>query len=340
MAVVAAAPRALPWSARPRTLDDVTPGPVDSSNDNIGDRRVMLSLSWSSGEPAARIRRLPTGDSGSQEPGDVVDASLRGLELAYRIVNGRPRHCLGSGGSVTACDSPVQRGSKRCARCSVSEALHASSLHHAHNRDPVAIDPEVRRHLDQPNDLYLAAFRDGSIKVGTSSSWRTEERLTEQGAWLASVVARTSDGYDIRILEDAVTNHLGVPQSVSTSRKMSGLTRPVDDATLAAKLSAATRDVRALPDFDQLTLADVETRRWENQEAMSGPFAGKLHPYPHRLDQGAHDLQIVDLCGRVAAAVPNATDDVLAVDLGQLFGVEQEVGHFDTDEIALQGSLF
>ncbi len=288
--------------------------------------------------------------------------SARGLELMYRVIPGAPLHCLGSvrGHSSArdhssieadgACRNPVQRGSKRCVPCSINDALHASSLHHAHNRDRIEIDPEVRRHLAQPNDLYLAAFRDGSIKVGTSSAWRTEERLTEQGAWLALIVARTTDGYEVRNLEDAVTRKLGIPQSVATTRKVRGLLQPTDDSTLLAKLNATARDVATLPDFDQRTDRSVEPRTWRNEHAMAGPFRGRLHEYPHRLNTGAHQVRIVDLCGRVAAVTTVSGDgvlddgvsggDVLVVDLGQIFGVEHEIGRFSTDEIALQGSLF
>ncbi len=328
------------------TLGGVTFSPAGNSDGSTGARQVLLGVSWSGGEPTARVRHLPIGDmdqpatDGTADEPRVVDTPLRQMRLAYRVPPGLPLHCLGSSRSSDACDKPVQHGSKRCVSCSIAEALHASSLHHAHNRDPVEIDPEVRRHLDQPNDLYLAAFRDGSVKVGTSSGWRTDERLTEQGAWLALIVARAANGYDIRVLEDTVTLELGLPQSVNSSRKVTGFIRPVDDATLWADVSAKAKEIKELRSFEQLTIPDTEIRPWENRQAMAGPFGSELHRYPHRLDQGAHDFEIVDVCGRVAAVVPATTDDVLAVDLGRLLGVEREHGHFETDEIALQGSLF
>ena len=44
-------------------------------------------------------------------------------------------------------------------------------------------------YLSHPHRLYLAAFRDGSIKVGTTRGSSGHTRLIEQGAWLAAYVA-------------------------------------------------------------------------------------------------------------------------------------------------------
>lgn len=294
-------------------------------------RRVILGVAWSDGEPVLTDRHLPS-------PSQVVPA--RGRQLAYRIPNPTQRHCLGSISQSSDCPNPVQGGSKRCPPCSINDALHASSLHHAHNRDRIEINPEVRRHLAQPNELYLAGFRDGSIKIGTSSAWRTEERLTEQGAWIALIVARTEDGYRVRQLEDEVTARLGIPQSVATTRKLRGLANPVDDQTLLAKLGAAAESVLSLPIVVELEASLDDRRTWTNEAADDGPFCRRLHLYPNRLDGGAHNLAIEDMCGRAAIVRPADTDELLLADLGQLLGLEQEVGQFDTDEIALQGSLF
>ena len=65
-----------------------------------------------------------------------------------------------------------------------------------------------------------------------------------------------------------------------------------------------------------------------------------LHRYPVRLDTGQHDLEVVAACGRIAVVQRRGTDDVFAADVGQLFGIELRLGDYDSDELAVQDSLF
>ncbi len=210
------------------------------------------------------------------------------------------------------------------------------------------IDPAVREHLRQPNQLYLAGFRDGSIKVGTSTLTRTNQRLAEQGAWRAELVAAAEDGVAVRQLEDLVTEVLGIAQSVSVSRKLDGMTVTSSseaaerDAELEATLGRSAAKVRQLVDHaaDPRLAALVET--WEPVSRHHEVW-NKTHRYPHALDDGSHQLEIVDAVGRVVALKrtgAGAADDTFVADLGRLYGVELELCDHGSAEIAVQDSLF
>ena len=46
------------------------------------------------------------------------------------------------------------------------------------------------------------------------------------------------------------------------------------------------------------------------------------------------------MVGRIAALSPEDSSDVFIADLNPLFGVEMEIGRFDTEELLVQDALF
>lgn len=274
-----------------------------------------------------------------------------GLRLNYQANAESRRVCLGhspfrrdaSTGEKPPfhdCTKDPEPGSRRCQRCNIVEATFAANLHHAHTRGPAELDPSIREHLRQPNQLYLAAFRDGSIKVGTSTLERQQIRLEEQGAWLAHIVAATTDGIAVRDLEDRVTEELGLRQAVNASRKLAGMVTPVGDKELLDRLDsshAAVTELIASMGDSRIEAADMP---WTNPVAGNHVW-GNLYKYPLQPATGAHDLEIVAALGRIAAVRrPGPGTDVFAFDLQALYGVELEIGDFTSDEIAIQDSLF
>ncbi len=301
------------------------------------DRQVILGVSWTDETARVRVR------SGDEPESRLV--SLAGLRLNYRASPESPRRCLGhvpfrrSDVDYVDCLHSPEPGGRTCTSCAVVEATFASSLHHAHTRDRADIDPAVDEHLRQPNVLYLAAFRDGSTKVGTSSERRLVKRLNEQGAWRAALVAEADDGYVVRAIEDEVTASLGTPQSVSMGRKLDGMARPRPDQQLDDLLARQGATVRELV----AASADARLRPADASWAFAGhadPVWADLYRYPLRLDSGCHDLEVLAACGRLVAVRRAGTADTFVADLGQLFGVELELGDFDSDALAVQDSLF
>lgn len=297
---------------------------------------VITGMTWTDGEPFVRVRR--DGSASTLE-------RLIGLTLSYTTGPEAKRHCIGhkpfrdSSVSWVDCDrTPLHEG-RVCDRCAASDATFASQLHHAHTRGGSELDPAVRQHLEKPNHLYLAAFRDGSVKVGTSTAPRLQTRLIEQGAWVAHIAANTSDGYAVRSLEDRVTVELGLPQSVSIVRKLDGLVNPKPNEPLRRELAHWAGNVATMIDQMGDARIDAADTSWSSP-SIDDPLFDGLHPYPLKVESGNHDLELLGACGRVAIATRPGSGDNFAIDVRRLYGVELTLGDVVADELAVQDSLF
>lgn len=302
------------------------------------DQVMLLGVVWQDHQPFLRVRRVPG------TPSELVAVSSQ--PLSYQIQGEPKRTCLGhvpfrsSRGEYFDCDKPPREGSRVCERCFIVEATFAANLHHAHTRGSSEIDPSIHKHLEQPNRLYLAAFRDGSIKVGTSTLTRSERRLEEQGAWMAAYVAETPNGRLVRHLEDTVTEELGLPQAVSAVRKLRGLISPVDDAALATQLDTFAANVEThIVSREREERATSLTGRWRHPMADDPAVAAAIG-YPLRLHQGRHDLELITAVGRLLIARRPGGSDIFAFDPLPLFGIWLDLGDYGSDEIAIQDSLF
>ena len=301
-------------------------------------RLLLLGVVWRDHVPHLRMRR-------DQEKVSVL-VPLATERLNYRIEGEPQRTCLGhfpfrkGGGDYYDCGKTPRPGSRLCERCSIVEATFASNLHHAHTRGSSELDPAIQKHLAQPNRLYLAAFRDGSIKIGTSTLARADKRLEEQGAWIARFAAETSNGKIVRHLEDAVTEQLGLPQAVSAARKRRGLISPVDDTRLAAELdefaTSVLEHVISQERDESVTPLDLS---WRHPMA-DHPAAVEPIDYPLRLQRGRHDLELITAIGRHLLVRKPAGRDVFVIDPAPLFGVWLDIGNYGSDEFAIQDSLF
>ncbi len=326
------------------------PGGDDLGPEPPADVAVLLGVTWRSGQPELRLRR------GRSTTSTLVP--LTGASLHYRPT-GR-RVCLGHSPfrnpkvDYLDCLRPPAVNGKRCDRCAASEATFAASLHHAHTRELSMIDPAVREHLQQKNLLYLAGFRDGSIKVGTTTEGRTQQRLAEQGAWRALLVAEAIDGVAVRQLEDLVTEILDIPQSVSIGRKLDGLAvssvmeAAEREAVLERRLASAGAKVRQIIDHAGDSRFEATVVDWQAPSHGHATWT-RIHRYPLPLDDGAHQLEIVDAVGRAIAFRRSATSraggaspdgDLFVADIGRLFGLELELGDHGSTEITVQDSLF
>jgi len=218
------------------------------------------------------------------------------------------------------------------------EGVLASNVHQAHRQDRDQLDRRFAANLDRPHRLYLAAFRDGSIKVGVTASARGDDRLVEQGAWMARFIASFESGFEVRSMEDRVTSELDVAQSVATSSKLRGLLAPVSDGALEKTLAALARRIDPLLATEGGT-GERADELWRFPDA-DDPVWNAPIAYPRSLAGGSHDLMIVGACGPVIAIRSTAVDDIFAADLSSLYGVPIEPGDFGQDELRIQDSLF
>ena len=302
----------------------------------MGPKKIITGLSWATGTPELRIR----------EPGEsstLVD--LRGVSLNYSVEPMSERRCLGhkpfrdSSTPWIDCDNRPLHDGRKCDRCAAADATFASQLHHAHTRARGELDQAVLAHLDQPNVLYLATFRGGSIKVGTSTAQRLQQRLDEQGAWRARIVVAASDGFAVRTLEDRVRAEFGLPQLVSMRRKLDGLVTPSPIARIDREIDTWTASVQALLREINDDRLSATSNDWRFSMADDSLFS-HLHPYPLKLSTGNHHIELLGASGRAVVLRRPAADDRFVADLRQLYGIVLPLGEHEPDELAVQDSLF
>lgn len=164
----------------------------------------------------------------------------------------------------------------------------------------------------QPDNhaVYLASFGRGMLKVGVARWTRREERIREQGAPLALIVAR-DDGQMVRRTETAITK-LGIPDRYTSSQKLGALAGAKFDQgelleELFSELALVRHRVRA-PWIDEPEIISFET-----------PFNLSYRP---PLVQAADSL-----------VVRGQLQDIQ----GQLLFIENDQGLFALEANSLQG---
>lgn len=321
---------------------------------------LVHAVSWAGREPHLVVSNPLRAERDSlplvgQRLTFEVDASGRyctGRFVALSAGDGRHEPCDGS---------RLATSGKQCERCAASD--DSRFMHHAHRGGFV---PEsLNRYLAQPHWLYLATFADGAHKIGTASDLRKQIRLDEQGAVRATYVAHTPDGRTVRVLEDAVTQHLGVSQTRHRSSKTASLARPLDGDTLDAIHAGRVADVEAfLRGFsprhagasgangaiEPSAGVSFPHERWVPPTLHDAFFAqpGVHPPYPHALTEGTHCLTPLALVGGVALVAVNrdaavgatSTNDLMLVDLGHLAGRRITFADVRSPSTTAQHSLF
>lgn len=307
------------------------------SHDWLDGQLMLLRMVWNDHLPHLRVRRS------IDTPSELVPVA--GQRLAYQLGDDPERTCLGhipfrqKQADYHDCRRQPELGSRTCRQCAIVEATFASNLHHAHTRGSAELDPAVNQHLNQPNRLYLAAFRDGSIKIGTSTLGRSQRRLEEQGAWMARFVAETPNGRAVRHIEDAVTEQLGISQAVSAVRKGRGLANPVPDTQLLATLDEVGAQVGELVLKAGDHQATPMAEDWRHPMADHPAAAGAID-YPLHAKHGRHDLELITAVGRHILARRPDGDDVFVIDPAPLYGLWLDLGDYGSDDMHIQDSLF
>ena len=168
---------------------------------------------WHEGQYAIEIR----GEQKGRRPIRV------GENLSF-VVEG-PRSCIGyrppqASASLLPCpEDQKDISSSQCDKCfQRAEILPCLRCDGERCRNP-----ERRSFCVQPENhaVYLASFGREMPKVGVARWTRREERVREQGARMALVVAR-DDGQMVRRLESEI-NKLGVPDRYTSSQKLQAL---------------------------------------------------------------------------------------------------------------------
>ncbi|HXD28826.1 MAG TPA: DUF2797 domain-containing protein [Arthrobacter sp.] len=246
----------------------------------------------------------------------------------------------------------ADRGTQ-CGRCLArDDARHMHDFH----RSGIA-PPGLRAYLARPQWLYVATFANGASKVGTAGQGNKWRRLAQQGAVVATYVALAADGRIVRVLEDLVTDRLGLGQAVRASAKAAGLTDPgqggpspsgvYDAGSLARVHRVQVERVHALLAGDPAAAAlDAEPA----DEAFEPPAAaeallaawdtGALHAYPGWLSASTHGFTVEAVLGQVLGVRLAGSDRLYAADASVLKGRRVVPGEHATAVPVAQDALF
>lgn len=269
---------------------------------------------------------------------------LLGRRLAFTV---HPqRECTGASvpddtGSLT--HRPCPRGrpavrGRQCADCAADDQFRFA--HHAHRGGYVPA--ALADYLDAPHFVYVATFADGSTKVGTAAHHRKVGRLDEQGPSVASYVVNARNGRLARVLEDLLTDRLGLTQFKHRSSKISALLTPEQPADLRQVhdriVQEALDALAAEPD------ADLTREGWvppqPQLDLLAAVAAGTTGAYPHPLTSGEHCLTVRAMAGPVALVAVNDDDTVFLADLASLTGHRLRPGEFRSAPVPTQLGLF
>jgi hypothetical protein len=132
-------------------------------------------------------------------------------------------------------------------------------------------NPDRRDFCVQPDNhaLYLASFGPGVLKVGVARWERRLERVQEQGARAAVVVAR-EDGQIVRRVENQI-KRIGIPDRIAPGIKLDSLTKSGKRDQLESELLDALGKIRQRVranwvDPEPLPLAAVEKLDFRPQQ--------------------------------------------------------------------------
>ena len=296
----------------------------------------LTAVTWRDNQPWLRVH--------TDDPPSVEAIEARDLHLRFRINDEIARRCIGrlersrDGSAYGDCKSPPTTG-RQCKRCQIVDNMSAADMHQAHRKGRDAIDRRMAAYLSHPHRLYVAIFRDGSTKIGTTRGTSGGQRLAEQGAWFAKYVGHVDDGFLVRELEDLVSESLKLGQAVDTRKKISGHLRAQHDNELQTTLEDVTLEVSEVLKTSNIEGCTSLNEQWSNP-AIGDPHWQDLRAYPAVLTSGAHEFTIHSMVGRLAACTRTGLTEVFIIDLQPLLGRPLERGEFELDELVQQESLF
>ena len=296
----------------------------------------LTAINWHAEEPFLQFRVQ------GQESSQLMSANE--LELRFRVAAGRDRQCIGTvdrsedGSTSVQCDSPAV-SARQCERCQTKDNIAAANMHQAHRRGRDAIGKAMAAYLTHPHRLYVAIFRDGSTKVGTTRGVSGGNRLVEQGAWYASYLAQADDGFFVRELEDSITEKLGIRQAVDTRKKFAGHLQPLLDQELENQLTQLANEIQKVLTKEIGAKGSLLDDQWSNPRIEDQAWTD-LVSYPTVINQGAHEFTIKSMVGRLATCNRTGFTENFLLDLQPLLTHPLETGDFEIDEFIMQNSLF
>ncbi|WP_395577243.1 DUF2797 domain-containing protein [Streptomyces sp. BK79] len=298
---------------------------------------VCHGITWASGDPRLLLAPV-TG-------GPLVYTPVMGRRLGYQV-SGTGRWCTGRYRfadrvrvEALACPdrAPAEAGGQ-CAACAGRDDFRFAHRFHSGGHVPDALAV----YMAQAHWLYLATFADGTTKIGTAAEPRKRSRLDEQGALIATYLARSADGHAVRFLEDALTRHLGLTQTVRAAAKLTALAE-LRDLTPArdAHQQHLDRAAEALSNLNVPATPEPWTPPGEGDLLRASGTGRAL--YPHDPRSGEHGWTVLSCLGSQVLIALDCDDEQLPylLDLGTLKGRRIALGaQFSSPPAAVQSALF
>jgi hypothetical protein len=244
--------------------------------------------------------------------GKALVAISAGDEVALEVVG--KRSCIGfrapDSESLTPCPKSVEGiGASQCPDCFDSSKM----LPCLRCNGERCTNPARRGECVQPYNhaVYLAAFAPGVFKVGVARWSRRFERLAEQGARLALIVAR-DDGQQVRRMESQFA-FASVPDRLAPTEKLRAY-------TMAAPLPALEEQLRELYMATRLRVIGQWLREPHVVELPEMPVLEAtpqlLRPHPGLRIRG----RVFAVCGQIL---------IMDTDVGERVALEatQLIGH-------------
>ncbi|MEZ4236254.1 MAG: DUF2797 domain-containing protein [Myxococcota bacterium] len=197
------------------------------------ERALVTGFTWIDG--AVRLKAF-RGD-----PPRLDDRLLDG-RVCFRILPGR--HCTGryEGVAVPCPDAaPATRGTT-CDACAALDAFRPCMTCDGF-RCP-RLSPDMLSYCRQRHHLYLACFGDTTIKVGTASHPRRDQRVVEQGPLAAARIA-VAPGPTIKQMEHLLVE-AGLTETMRRTRKTVLITGSMTEPEARALVLEAAGDAREM----------------------------------------------------------------------------------------------
>jgi len=182
----------------------------------MAEYETFTGLYWHSSEPT--ITSFDVG--GSEIKRSVIDNY-------FSIETTGNRFCIGYFDSDTESRIPcldmalIQQHERQGSQCPVCTQKSRGSFVAKTGK----ITTEYNRSLLKYRHIvYIASFGDqSSVKVGVARQSRYSDRIHEQGATAAAVIAYAAEGVAARGIEKAISEHLNIKQSVRYQEKIKNI---------------------------------------------------------------------------------------------------------------------
>ncbi len=264
---------------------------------------LVLGYSWNDGAPTLRTRA-----------GRATSTTTRKLQgrLHFKLLP--TPQCIGffEGGGLQPCPNSATVKRHQCDDCIARDRFRPCMTCDGF-RCP-RLTASMKRHCQATHSLYLACFGQDTLKVGTTSAKRGEQRIIEQGPLGAARIA-SGPGPRIKQMEHLLVSGPGnFVEIMRRAKKMALLASPMTAATARGLIADAFQGLPRLLPAEYHPLLHEPKWVWAPDIALE---SRGLPVTPLPLQDDAH------IRGEVVGAVGHVVflkdeDATFALDLGAL----------------------